>query len=495
MKHLLIIAWLLINVSSGVAGRGGHSVAFDSNSYGGGWTCFRTQASGACGAGTFAQYFDASCSGTGGQSADDTAISAWITYGLAQGALKAKLYIPPGSDCWFTASTTSLVMVNGTTNPAIQNAIVWGYGATLHRIGIGGRALLGGWNINTASQGDSNVVLVTAGDSSNFVVGNWVLIGAEGLQTFGEPQNLQLFEYAVVTAINSGTLTLSSPLSQTYLSTWPIVNSFGPASIFKMETSWNINLQLFGMTFASYEFNGNQVSVTGRNIILNDVIFAETAGNMSPGPSNSLWFIGGQVRSPEVDKLINSVNFVKVAGGQIQVQSASVNSMQIISSALSSKLNGTAITTSIVNSSFPSITAGTTTYGRARNLSLDGVTFTTANNRYLGLPASVFSYSAGTFSIAKVDVATPFVYQVFVPGFKYFFGNSDSSNTCTPANTFTVTALRECGANICMDTNIVGSLPSSSCGTINYGAYQVETFSAKFSGPGNLLSNPEMLPP
>src|SRR6202021_2839934 len=120
----LLFVLCLVSDLAFAGGRGGYNVTFDPNSYGGGWTCFRSSASGTCGGAT-AQFFNAACDGT---TDDTTALLAWITFGVGQGASQAKLYIPAGSKCNFpgvSCLTTTCV----TGDPVIQNALIWAYGA------------------------------------------------------------------------------------------------------------------------------------------------------------------------------------------------------------------------------------------------------------------------------------------------------------------------------------------------------------------------------
>src|SRR6267154_561942 len=134
MRRLLLLLLLLFNSSVIAGGRGGHNTVFDANLLGGGWTCFRSAASGTCGFAT-TNYFNAACDGA---TDDSSALSAFVTYGVAQNPGLVKLYIPSGSRCTFTT------FFNGSTSPTgtagstpIKNVIIWGYGATVSNWGFG----------------------------------------------------------------------------------------------------------------------------------------------------------------------------------------------------------------------------------------------------------------------------------------------------------------------------------------------------------------------
>ena len=509
----LVFAILVAPAVSG--GRGGNVQKFDPNLLGGGWTCFRTQASGACGSGTFAQYFDASCIGVSGQSADDTALAAWITYGIAQAAAPAKLYVPPGSDCWFTQGSRLTTTTHGSSG--IQNATIWGYDATFNQAPPASHGFIDVAYIQSATAGSTTVQLATASDVSKFSVGRWVMLEADGLQDFGDPGNFQLFEYRLITSISGSAgsppviITLNSPLANTYLSTYPDTGVRGPAALSLLEPNWNVNLTIYGLTFASFGFNGGQAIIQGRIVQLNDVVFAATADNPAPTVSTGIWFNRGTVQSPENDKSVAYLSYNGVNGGALFTQSGSVGTLVIANSRFRGSaaggpgINGTAFDTTITNTISNSIKAGPCCYGVASSLTLDGVTFASATTNYHFLSASSLSFSGGTFSIANASAAG--VYAVFVPGHKYFFGDTDGSNTCSPVSTtFTVTALRQDASNTHVDIgscswgSCSGSLPTVTCaaGARNYstyGAYQLMSLTQRNSGPGNLLANPEILPP
>lgn len=511
-----LLAWLLICSSAIAGGRGGHNTTFDPNSYGGGWACFRSAASGTCG-GAAAHFSNAVCDGV---TDDSPAIGDWLTYAVSLNPVLAKLYIPPGSHCHIDGNIGSISFwMNSFHRPFdqnVKNAIVWGYEAFVDNLWIGGidfpAATVGGIRqqalLQTVSAGVSTVTLVTAADSSLFTVGQRVGITGLGLQNFGAPPNAQWAEFKLITAINGGTgvVTLDSPLTNSYSSQWPqldIGSSVtqdlgGPATMYLMDQTWDTNPTLFGLTITG----GGQTNIIGRNIVVQDVNFLGTDSNVSvfaPSAFKNAWFFYVSAFTSEVDKSWESAVLYRYSSqNNLSVQSAG-GRLSLIGSSIGA-LSGTTRDTVILNSTMGSLRVGPTCCGQTNSLLLDGVKFTSAAAEFKHGTISAYSFSLGTLTVAKASPEYQASVGVWVPGHKYFMGDTDGSNTCSPANTFTAIDVVDAGANVSIVTDIVSIPVANICNSNSrppstFGSYQTMALTQKFSGPANLLSLPEMLPP
>lgn len=475
MKRLLVTTFLLITISAAFAGgRGGHRTTFDPNSYGGGWTCFRTLASGTCGGAT-TQYFNAACDGT---TNDAAAVTAWLSYGVSLGTAQAKLYLPPGSNCALTDGTTQITS-------GIKNTVVWGYDASFKITGVASNLWIGGSGlfddnthsalIQTVSAGSNTVTLVTAADSSIFTVGDWILVDNIAIQQAGYPPNFQTLEYKLITAITGTTtkvITLDSPLTNSYLSTLPAPNDAehgGPATIHLLSSNWNTNVQIFGLTVKRNSVYGG--NVIGRSVTLQDMTY-ESAPNFTQSQNLSAVYLSvGD--TPELDKLIEQLTFYRFYGPGLSVQSASLLNLNVISSKFTytgtNALNGTAQNTTLINSTMVSAHIGPSGNGKGQTLTLDGTYIGTATQSYEAVPISAFSYSVGVLTIARANGNFPFATQWAVPGAIYYFnyagnpGNRNSDGTGNPVK-FTITGMTGDATNYYIATDMVGSLPTPTFG-------------------------------
>jgi hypothetical protein len=77
-----------------------------------------------------------------------------------------------------------------------------------------------GHRVNSWQIGDTSVSLMTAGDASNYTVGNRVLVYSGNKQRASFPLNPKDFDYRKITAISGGTITLDRPLTGRGKSDW-----------------------------------------------------------------------------------------------------------------------------------------------------------------------------------------------------------------------------------------------------------------------------------
>lgn len=81
----------------------------------------------------------------------------------------------------------------------------------------GNHTFVSGYLIEDATEGASSVTLVTAGEASNFSVGERCLVHGFWQQEGGFPPNLRYFQYVVITAIDNGVLSITPSLNYTFL--------------------------------------------------------------------------------------------------------------------------------------------------------------------------------------------------------------------------------------------------------------------------------------
>ena len=119
--------------------------------------------------------------------------------------------------------------------------------------------------LNTTTVGSLTITTTTAAHAGNFSAGEWVMIGSFDLQFSGQPPNYRFFEYHEVSAIDSGTgtITLRQPVKYAHQNNFPYTsyaNGDGRANVYKIEqgTKWNINHTYNDITFVK-----NAVSASG----------------------------------------------------------------------------------------------------------------------------------------------------------------------------------------------------------------------------------------
>lgn len=434
---------LMLSSAANAGGRGGHNTTFDPNSYGGGWTCFRSQASNTCGAGSFIQYLDAACDGV---TADNTALAAWVAYGIAHNPALQKLYIPPGSNCTQVTFSGGLIWNQDVSSLSINNAIIWAYGASVDTTRLGGSTYAEDTNcaticakIQTASAGDSSVVLVSGGDASKFSVGDWITVSGLAIQTGGVPPAWQFFDHRLITNISGSTITLNQSITNDYKSTWPQPDDAytgGPAGIYKFQPSWNTNLQVYGLTIRGA---GTQACMTGRDIAIYDMVMANSSSLCYSVVKNAFiayTYMGGV----EADKEVETVNIFNSSGSTLAYQSASVTNT-IMSGVSLVSLGGTGNNMNITNSILPQIRIGPTQNGHGVALNLDGVTVHNPTLSFNGATVSGLTFSSGVLNILT---SSKFV-SWGVPGMSYYWGDSDGSNDGVPLYTFKISDMSQDG--------------------------------------------------
>ena len=317
--------------------------------------------------------FGAKCDGVAN---DNAAFTAFNTWGRAQ-TLQITLTIPSGSVCTFSSTGVS----GNWFARGIKKLVVSGYGATISdNAGSGNGFFLGGIGVIQDNQHSSRVATVTTGartvklqtlnEVSRFSVGRWALMAGFDLMGYGFPINPAFFEYVQISSVDSstGVITFSTPLKNTYKSTWPLYSAGsdfeadqgGPATLYALDPTWDTEVEYQGMTISQ----SGQTYANGRSITYRDVTFTGVACGV---PSqNKLWqAINTNMSScdMEVDKVIDTLVFSGVTIRQLLFQSASVNLFTMDRTTVTSAMNGTPIQSAISNSTIASFTPGALAYG------------------------------------------------------------------------------------------------------------------------------------
>jgi len=263
----------------------------------------------------------------------------------------------------------------------IRNITVNATGATLcgdlWQIQASAQYEAAGHSARTASvtAGATSVTLTTPSQASRFIVGDYAMMSGFDMQNLGYPTNHALFEYLRISAINAGTgqITFSTPLVNSYLSTWPVYNATGtdfggPATLYAMDPRFDHTCVVNGLTVAQF----NQYGVSGLSLTFNNCVF-EGVGQIGPHPTmakivtfNNCTSLGSTL---EVDKLVETFTMTNCAWNGLAVQSSSINEMLLDNTDITFTLNGTPRKTTIRNgSAIGTLNPGPTTYGYAREL-------------------------------------------------------------------------------------------------------------------------------
>jgi hypothetical protein len=446
-----IVLVLLCLCSSALARGGGHVTTFDSNLFPGAVIKnLKTD-------------YGAVCNGV---TDDSAAYQTFLTFAVAQTSPVVLVMPPPGCKIVFSGFNLNVNSIN-VSEASIKNFTLWAYGATSDAyIGHGpfptSNTTVG--LLQSAATNDTSVTLITAGDSSNYSVGQWICVCGLELQNGGYPPNFQFYDLRLITAINAGTgvISLNAPLSHVCLSTWPSNNvKDGPCAVWPLLASWNSIATVYGLTVLD---NGQQMPITGRTTAFYDMVIP-VSRNVAVTQTQSHFAAFTYLGSPEIDKIISNATLYRCGAKQIAIQSPTPDNLVIDSCTIDFTLGGS--TDGLIrNTTIGLSILGPANFGVASALVLDGtrIAVNQQNTTRQNL-LSDLTLTSGTLSIAKTNPNRFTFLATFVPGFNYYYAASDCSNNSVPATSFTVSAVREDAANFYADTNIVGT-PSPLCGAV-----------------------------
>lgn len=336
--------------------------------------------------------------------------------------------------------------------------------------------------IQTARAGDTVLTLKTIGDASKFWPGLWMCIGGLSLQDpynqqSSWPPNLGFFEYVQIQSISGASITLTAPLRQNYLSTWPTFNPgpptgfavTGPAAIYGMAFNWDSFISISGPHFGDFF----EVGAEGRSMRIKDTYY--DGQGLTPSIVQSLHVIN--LNQPnvsiELDKLNDYVLFEDSTIFGVVAASQAANNQLVFKNCVVGILNGTPRQTRVVDSRFSQlyVGSGAGAFGFCdRGLLVDnslvtGVfevvprlydpgSFGAINNL---LNNWVFSGGTIKYPIANIGSGGPNAWCV--PSWKYFIGDyANQLSTGIPTNMgipFSMWDIYQDGSgNFCADTSL-----------------------------------------
>jgi hypothetical protein len=359
-----------------------------------------------------------------------------------------------------------------------------------------------GYLIQTTATFNTTVTLITATDSANFAVGQWIMLGSLDIQYYGWPPNCDLFEYAKITSINSGTgvITLDRNILNVHRSDFPDggnPNPCGRARIWQLNTTgwpwaspvtWDIDHTYEEMTVNPAPNAGSVYQIfTGRQI--------RTIKWTGVGPSESVAF-NVEHHSPrfttqaEPDKLVRNISYDSMdytCGQRLAFQSSSIDMVTIRDSYITGSLVPGNVKHIAVDNCVMDSIAGSSTQGLGRSR-------TVRNSRIFG-SASIntdlynagplltvdginVAYANGTFTILKSSNMQQ-TWNCVIGQTVFLTSNTDiySQNVFSDVGAGIVVALREDATHVYIDTSLqFATLPSwfQKVGILREGAIRFE---------------------
>lgn len=273
----------------------------------------------------------------------------------------------------------------------LKRVRVLGYGATFSSNGNG--YWLGGEGIchkgiddprgcsarvATVSAGATTVKLLNSSLCRRFTPGGWAVVTGFDLQgtynsPYGFPPNPHYFDYVQIASTSNcastGQIKLGSPLTNTYLSTWPNytggssheADQGGPATIYALDPSWDTEVDIRGVTLDQPK---DQTVAMGRSVVFRDITMTG-AHCLIPSQNGTMTITNatGASCDIEVDKIIGTVIYNNVSLRRIKFQSSSTNRLEVNNSNFSNGFAGTPKVAIITNSTIPTMQLGPTAYG------------------------------------------------------------------------------------------------------------------------------------
>lgn len=246
--------------------------------------------------------------------------------------------------------------------------------------------------------------------------------------------------------------------SQTVASEAMTTGGDGPAGIRPLGAAWNTNGQVYGMTIN----DTGQAIVTGRTMFITNTFFPDNG--IAPTLSDTITVQNSNLRSSEMDKLINLLTLTNITSNFIHFQSASIKEARLTNVSAGFRLQGTPKKATLKNINTPEIWLGPDGYGAGETITVDGLNATVAVAGTQRIAISLLTYSSGTFSLALTDPSISTFIHMGVVGHKYAFGEALFSPFASPTTAFTITAVRQDATNYYWDTTLVGVLPTPTCG-------------------------------
>lgn len=336
-----------------------------------------------------------------GSTNDNDAFMSFNTWAIARGTTQVILFIPSGKNCYLNdGSGDAIHFVKG-----IKNVVVSGSGATLSGLyHLGGEGICHkgltdaagcSARIQTVSSGATSVQLTSAslaaGYASRFIVGRYAIVTGFDLQGTPTnpafPPNLHYFDYVLITAVNAltGVIQFTPSLSNSYKSTWPNyyagtsleADAGGPATIYALDSSWDIRVQYIGLTFDTSLFTSH-VNNLGRYVSFDGVSFGSNAFCSIPSQNYSYNVSNSSMSNcaGEFDKLVHTATYNNVTFNNMDIQSSSNDNLVVINSTFD-RINGTPKNATITGSTINTFKPGPFAYGRGDSITITSSTIGT----------------------------------------------------------------------------------------------------------------------
>jgi hypothetical protein len=289
--------------------------------------------------------------------------------------------------------------------------------------------------IATANTGDTTITLSTIGEATSYAAGNWIAVTAYDMQGYGWPPNQAFFEYVKIAAVNTGTgvITLMTPLTNSYKSTYPHYSSGdpstfvpslgGPAMIYKLTAGWDMEVIVNGMTFN--QPNLAQMYMSARYIEFNRCKFIGAVAMPAPTSSQKTLFRGCHFEGgqTEVDKGLSELIYEDCYfSNNVNIQSAGSLDRVLLNRCRGKTISGSGLNVQLEDCTFQTVALGPG-YGYTKSASL-----LRCNVKTLSLNAQKVPFSAInsiTNGVISVKISSG-GYAITIPGSVFVFsvGNS-----------------------------------------------------------------------
>lgn len=326
--------------------------------------------------------------------------------------------------------------------------------------------------LNSVSAGTTQVTCKTLADALLFSINTWALLTGIDMMAQGFPPNPFWFEYVYITAIDTGTgvITFQSPVTNSYLDTWPHLadgnpglqaDQGGPATLYALDPTFNIDVTYQDLGVDNTTQGPSYAG--GKTVTFNNVKCHDNDG-ITPSGNKLITFIGCDLSSYEMesDKLIEHMVFDGTSTGSLKFQS-SQNSVEIKNGCNISAFNGTPRVTEITGSTVGNVLMGATSFGRTDSFITSGSTFTGTYTDTAGVSdggdvggGSIqidYSISAGVIRIPKAGL--DYGCRWMIPNTWCYWSNGTSYGP-----TFKVLSVYDDATYIYAETDWVGGFPS-----------------------------------
>ncbi len=298
--------------------------------------------------------------------------SKFVTFATANaGTTPVTLNIPSGT--FYCSFGSPLFGINPTSG--VQNLTVNGPGAlAVGVLGLGCQSIYQdnahSARVASVSSGATSITLLNSSLSSLFTVGQYALVTGYDMQGSGFPMNPAFFDYVLVSAINTPTISFTTtPLSHSYKSSWPNyfsgsafeIDMGGPATIYALYPQFECNHVYGGSLTIVCD---GEIGAGGRQINFDSTFTYR--GRLGPFPSTCYsWTFSGSApeNNMESDKVVTSMTLSNASMLSVSFQSSSIDLVTISGTTITNNLAGTPRNTIISGSTIGTLTPGPLTHG------------------------------------------------------------------------------------------------------------------------------------